>query len=51
MIGQDQQEERTAELILVLQGLEEPSLSKSDLKNLGNRLKLIKGFPICRTIQ
>ena len=31
MIGQDQQEERTAELILVLQELEEPSLSKSDL--------------------
>ena len=41
MIGQDQQEERTAELILVLQELEKPSLTKSDLKWLGNRLKLI----------
>ena len=41
MIGQDQQEERTAELILVLQELEEPSLSESDLRSLGNRLKLI----------
>lgn len=41
MIGLDQQEERTGELISVLQELEQPSLSPSDIKKFGNRLKLI----------
>lgn len=41
MIGQDQQEARTAELLLVLQELEDPTLTKGELKSLGNRLKLI----------
>lgn len=41
MIGQNQQEERTTELICVLKELEDSTLTKGKLKDLGNRLKII----------
>lgn len=41
MIYSDQQQGKTAELILLLEELEEAGLSRLDLKSRGNRLKII----------